>query len=59
MSRIRPFLSMPDAETLVHIFITSRLDYCNVLFSGLSSTDLKKKTAACLKHCSLDVNQNL
>ncbi|KAF7660739.1 hypothetical protein LDENG_00276720 [Lucifuga dentata] len=33
---------MPDAETLVHTFVTSRLDYCNVLFSGLSSTALKK-----------------
>ena len=42
ISRIRPFLSMPDAETLVHAFVTSRLDYCNVLFSGLSSAALKK-----------------
>ncbi|KAF7647907.1 hypothetical protein LDENG_00164890 [Lucifuga dentata] len=55
LSRIRPFLSKPDTGTLVQAFVTSRLDYCNVLFSGLSSTALKK-TAACSKHCSLDLN---
>ena len=38
VARIRPILSMPDAETLVHAFITSRIDYCNALFSGLPST---------------------
>ena len=38
VARIRPILSRSDAETLVHAFITSRIDYCNVLFSGLPST---------------------
>ena len=38
VAKIRPILSRPDAETLVHAFITSRIDYCNALFSGLPST---------------------
>ena len=38
IAKIRQILSTPDAETLVHAFITSRIDYCNALFSGLPST---------------------
>ncbi|KAJ8006785.1 hypothetical protein DPEC_G00110820 [Dallia pectoralis] len=33
-SKIRNYLSKIDAEKLIHAFVTSRLDYCNVLFSG-------------------------
>ena len=33
--RIRPSLTFIDAETVIHAFITSRLDFCNSLYSGL------------------------
>ena len=34
ISKLRPLLTLPDAEKLVHAFISSRLDYCNGLFIG-------------------------
>ena len=35
IAKVCPFLAQQDAEKLVHAFITSRLDYCNALFTGL------------------------
>ena len=35
IARIRAYLSLDDAKTLIHAFVFSRLDYCNALFSGL------------------------
>ena len=34
IAKIRPMLAIMDTETLLHTFISSRLDYCNPLFSG-------------------------
>ncbi len=42
MSKVRPILSLPDSEKLVHAFISSRLDYCNALFPGLTKQALYK-----------------
>jgi hypothetical protein len=42
IAKVRPFLTQQDAEKLIHAFITSRLDYCNALFTGLPKKHLKK-----------------
>ena len=41
ISKIRKMLSLHNAEMLVHAFVTSRLDYCNVLLSGCANSTLK------------------
>lgn len=39
---IRHFISQPDAEELVHAFVSSnRLDYCNALLSSCTDTTMK------------------
>ncbi len=40
--RLRPSLSDPVAETLIHAFITSRLDYCNGVLYGLPNKALDR-----------------
>ena len=46
-------LSVHDAETLVHAFVTSRFNYCEALWSGCANTSLKliqlvQNAAACI-----------
>ena len=38
---IRDHFSKQNFEILIHAFITTRLDYCNSLFSGISKCDLR------------------
>ena len=35
IAEIRGYLSHDTAKTIVHAYITSRLDYCNTLYCGL------------------------
>jgi len=42
IARIRKFISVNTAETLIHAFMTSRLDNCNSLLYGLPKTLLDK-----------------
>ena len=42
IARLRPTLSLPDAEKLIHAFISSRLDYCNALLIGTPSKSIQK-----------------
>ena len=39
---VRKYLTQNAAEKLIHAFITSRLDYCNLLLYGPPSSSLKK-----------------
>jgi hypothetical protein len=42
IASIRKYISQSNCETLVHAFITSRLDMCNVLFFGMSEKNINK-----------------
>ena len=40
--RIRKYLSRDSSETLIHAFVSSRLDYCNSLLYGLPQVQIDK-----------------
>ena len=40
--RIRKYLSRRSTETLIHAFVSSRVDYCNSLLYGLPAYQLNK-----------------
>ncbi len=42
ISKLRPMLSMSNAEILIHAFMTSMLDYCNALLGGCSARLINK-----------------
>ena len=41
LHKIRSYFTKSSFETVIHAFITSRLDYCNSLYSGLPATTLR------------------
>ena len=40
--RVRKYITQSSTERLVHAFITSKLDYCNILLYGRPSTEVQK-----------------
>ena len=42
VSYIRKYLSATTTELLVHVFVSSKLDYCNSLLYGLPAYTIKK-----------------
>ena len=42
ISKIRKHISFTACETLIHAFISSKLDFCNSLLYGLSKSSLQK-----------------
>ncbi len=42
ISKLKSFLSFQELEKVIHAFITSRLDYCNSLYSGLPQSSLSR-----------------
>lgn len=38
IAKMKSFLSVPDLETVIHAFISTRLDYCNALYVGISQS---------------------
>lgn len=41
ISKVRDTISIVDCEKLIHAFVSSRLDYCNALLSGLPKKSIK------------------
>ena len=42
IAKLRPSLTLSDAEKLVHAFVSSRLDYCNALLIGIPKKSIQK-----------------
>ena len=42
IGNIKKFLDQASAETLVHSFVTSKIDYCNALLFGLPKYQLNR-----------------
>ena len=42
LSKLKPYLPHKDLETVIHAFITSRLDYCNALYVGLGKRQMSR-----------------
>lgn len=42
IAKLRPTLTLADAEKLVHAFVSSRLDYCNTLLIGIPNKSLQR-----------------
>ncbi len=42
LRKLKSLLSFGDLETVIHAFISARLDYCNVLYAGVNQFSLSR-----------------
>jgi len=42
LAKIKPVLPRQHFETVIHAFLTTRLDYCNALYSGVSGSSIAR-----------------
>ena len=42
LAKIKPILSRQQFETVIHAFVTTRLDYCNALYVGVSESSISR-----------------
>jgi len=42
LAKVKPFLSFNSFEQGIHAFISSRLDYCNALYTGINQNALSR-----------------
>lgn len=42
LSKVKPYLSFNDLESVIHAFISCKLDYCNSLYVGLDHSSLRR-----------------
>lgn len=42
IARLKPLLSPADLQKIIHAFVSSRLDYCNSLYIGISQSSLSR-----------------
>jgi hypothetical protein len=42
LAKVKPFLSRKHFETVIHAFVTTRLDYCNALYAGVSASSISR-----------------
>lgn len=42
LAKIKPILSRQHFETVIHAFVTTRLDYCNSLYVGVSGSSITR-----------------
>ncbi len=40
LCKLKPFLTFKDLVIIINAFISSRLDYCNALYAGISQSSL-------------------
>ena len=57
LAKIKPILSRQHFETVIHAFVTTRLDYCNALYVGVSGSSITRlqmvQNAAARLPCTL------